>query len=63
LRVSFFYRKKVVSYRIFLELLNGNSNSRTQKNSPIGSAKASALMVGGMFVVATMVVEEKGVLK
>ncbi len=36
------------------ELLTENSTSRTQMNSPIGSAKASALMVGKMFMVATM---------
>jgi hypothetical protein len=31
-----------------------NSSSNTRKNSLIGFAKASASMVGGMFVVATM---------
>ncbi len=38
----------------FLELLMGNSSSRTQKNSPTGVAKASASMVGGIFTIATM---------
>jgi hypothetical protein len=38
----------------FLELLTGNFNSKTRKNSPIGSVKASASMVGGMFVVTKM---------
>jgi hypothetical protein len=36
------------------ELLTENSNSKTQKNSPIGAVKVGALMVGGMFVVAIM---------
>jgi hypothetical protein len=43
-----------VSYRIFLELLTGNSNSKIQKNSPIRATKVGASMVGGMFVVAVM---------
>jgi len=43
-----------VSYRIFSELLTRNSSSRIQKNSPSGSAKAGASVVGGMFAVATM---------
>ncbi len=36
------------------KLLTENSSSRTEKNSSIGSTKASASMVGGMFVVTTM---------
>ncbi len=36
------------------ELLTGNSSSRTRKNSPTGSTKASASMVGRMFAIATM---------
>jgi len=43
-----------VSSRIFSKLLIENSSSRTQDNSPTGSAKAGALMVGRMFAVATM---------
>jgi hypothetical protein len=43
-----------VNCRFFLEFFTGNSNSRTQKNSPIGSAKAGASMVGGMFAITTM---------
>jgi hypothetical protein len=38
----------------FSKLLTRNSNSRTHKNSPSGSAKASASMVGGMFAVVAM---------
>jgi len=34
--------------------LIGNSSLKTQKNSPIKSAKVGASMVGGLFVVATM---------
>jgi len=52
-----------VSYKKILELLIGNSSSRTRKNSPTGSTKASALMVGGMFAVTPMIVEEKKLLK
>ncbi len=40
--------------QIFLKLLIGNSSLKTQKNSPIKSAKVGASMVGGLFVVATM---------
>jgi hypothetical protein len=54
LEVSSFYRKKVASYIIFSKLLIKNSSSRTQKNSPIGPAKASASMVGGLFAITTM---------
>jgi hypothetical protein len=54
LRVSSFCQEKVASYKKISELLIRNSNSKTQKNSPIGSAKAGASMVGGMFAVATM---------
>ncbi len=54
LKVSSFCREKVVSCRIFSELLTGNSSSRIWKNSPTGSTKASALVVRGMFAVATM---------
>jgi hypothetical protein len=43
-----------VSCKFFSELLTGNSSSRTQKNSPTGSTKVVALMVGGMFVITTM---------
>jgi hypothetical protein len=43
-----------VSSRIFSKLLIENFSSRTQNNSPTGSAKGGALMVGGMFAVATM---------
>jgi hypothetical protein len=39
---------------LFSELLIENSSSRTQKNSPIRSAKASASIVGRMFAVAIM---------
>jgi hypothetical protein len=44
------------------ELLIGNSSSRIRENSPIGLAKVGASMVGGMFIVAT-IIEEKGILK
>jgi len=44
----------VASYRIFSELLTGNSSSRIQKNSPTGSAKDGASVVGGMFAIAAM---------
>jgi len=44
----------MANYKKISELLTGNSNSRTRKNSPIGSAKVGASMVGGMFVVAAM---------
>ncbi len=54
LRVSSFYREKVANCRIFSEFLTRNSSSKTQKNSPTGSAKANALMVGGMFAVEAM---------
>jgi len=54
LRVSSFYQEKVVSYKFLSEFLTRSSNSRTQKNSPTGSTKDGALMVGGMFVVTTM---------
>jgi hypothetical protein len=54
LRVSSFCQKKVVSYIIFSTLLNENSSSKTQKNSPTGLIKVRASMVGKMFVVVTM---------
>jgi hypothetical protein len=54
LRVSSFYWEKATIYRIFSKLLTGNSSSTIQKNSPTGSAKAGASMVGGMFAVTTM---------
>jgi len=54
LRLSSFCWDKVVSCNFFSKLLTKNSSSRTQKNSPIRSAKVGALMVGGMFAVATM---------
>jgi len=54
LRVLSFCREKVASYRIFSELLTGNSSSRIRKNSPIGSTKAGASMVGGMFAITAM---------
>jgi hypothetical protein len=38
----------------FPKLLTRNSRSKIQKNSPTGLAKASALMVGGMFMVVAM---------
>jgi hypothetical protein len=38
----------------FSELFIRNSNPRTIKNSPTGSAKAGASMVGTMFAVASM---------
>jgi len=38
----------------FSELLTGNSSSRIRENSPTGSAKASTLVVGGMFAIAAM---------
>ncbi len=44
----------MASCKFFSQLLIGNSNSRTQKNSPIGSTKAGALMVKGMFAVVAM---------
>jgi len=44
----------VASCRIFSELLTENSNSRIQKNSPIGSTKVVASMVGGKFAVTIM---------
>ncbi len=44
----------MASYKKNLELLTGNSNSRTRKDSPTGSAKAGASMVGGMFAIAAM---------
>jgi hypothetical protein len=59
LKVSSFSQKKVANYRIFSELLTENSSSRTQKNSPTGSAKASASMVEGMFAVVAMSCWEK----
>jgi hypothetical protein len=52
-----------VNYKKKLELLIENSNSRTQKNFPIGSTKVSALMVGGMFAIAIIVIEKKSLLK
>jgi hypothetical protein len=54
LKVSSFYRKKVASLIFFSKLLIGNSNSRTRRNSPTRSAKDSASMVGGMFMVGIM---------
>jgi hypothetical protein len=54
LKVSSFFQEKVANYRIFLELFIGNSSSRARKNSPTGSTKACALMVGGMFAVVVM---------
>ncbi len=36
------------------KFLIGNSNSRIRKNSPIGSAKVGASMVGGMFAIIAM---------
>ncbi len=54
LRVSSFCQEKVASYRIFSKLLTGNSSSRIRKNSPTGSTKACASMVGEIFVVAAM---------
>jgi hypothetical protein len=44
----------VASYKTFSELLIEIFCSRTQKNSPIGLAKAGASMVGGMFAITTM---------
>jgi hypothetical protein len=44
----------MANYRIFLELLIGNSSSRTRKNSPTGSAKDGASMAGGMFAIIAM---------
>jgi len=54
LRVSSFYREKVANYIFFSELLTRNSSSRIQKNSPIGSVKVVASMVGGMFTVVAI---------
>jgi hypothetical protein len=51
---SFILLLKVASCRIFSELLTGNSNSRTPKNSPTRSTKANASIVGGMFAITTM---------
>jgi hypothetical protein len=39
---------------MFFKTLKRKFSSKTQKNSPIGSAKASASMVGRLFAVATM---------
>ncbi len=55
LKVSSFCRKKVVSCKKISELFTGNYSSRIQKNSPTRLAKAGALIVGGMFVIATMI--------
>jgi len=44
----------VASYKTFSELLIENFNSRIQKNSPTGSVKTCASMVGRMFAVGTM---------
>jgi len=44
----------VASCRIFSELLTKNSNSRISKNSPTGSAKVGASVVGGMFAIVAM---------
>jgi hypothetical protein len=44
----------VANCKKFSKFLTGNSNSRTRKNSPIGSAKVGASMVGGMFAVVLM---------
>jgi len=44
----------VASYKNFADLLTGNSSSKIRKNSPIGSTKASASMVGEMFMLAGM---------
>jgi len=38
----------------FFRTIDHNSSSRTQNNSPTGSAKVNASMVEGMFAVATM---------
>jgi len=38
----------------FSELLTGNSSSRIRENSPTGLAKASTLVVGGMFAIIAM---------
>jgi hypothetical protein len=54
LRVSSFYREKVVRSKKNSDLLIRNFNSRTQKNSPNRLAKVVALMVGGMFMVVAM---------
>jgi hypothetical protein len=40
--------------QIFFRTFNSNFNLRTQKNSPFGSIKASASMVGRMFAITTM---------
>jgi len=50
LKVSSFSQKKVANYKFFLEFLIENSNLKTQKNSPTRLIKASASMVGGMFI-------------
>jgi hypothetical protein len=54
LKVSSLCREKVGSYEKNLELLIKNSSSRNWKNSPTGSVKASASMVGGMFAIVAM---------
>jgi len=49
-----FLSKKSGKLNFFSKLLIGNSNSRTRRNSPTRSAKDSASMVGGMFMVGIM---------
>ncbi len=44
----------MVNCQKYLDFITENSSSRTQKNSPTRLVKVNALMVGGMFTVATM---------
>ncbi len=44
----------MASYIICSKILIGNSSSRIRKNSPTGSTKVGASMVGGMFAIVTM---------
>ncbi len=54
LKVSSFYREKVASCIIFSKLSTRSFSSRIRKNSPIGSAKVGASMVGGLFTITIM---------